>query len=201
MKNKLATLALSGVMLVSGTAFGMDFDPKFYLGGEAQLNKLKNGQNFQDTNGKSMIRKKSPSLGAFLGTRFNEYLGAELGYTALKTSKQTLVNNNTLTVKMRNPYLDVLGYIPVANDVDVIGSIGVGRLQTKTSMKAANNATLQLTSMQHSDAKAKAGVRLGVGAQYKFDTNFGGRVMLRHQKGNKAVKNVDSAGLSLFYQL
>ncbi len=200
MKNKLAILALSGVVLVSGSAFGMDLDPKFYVGAEAQINKLKNGKEFVDTNNKSKIRKNTQAAGLILGSRIHENVGVEAGYSLLKRSKSTLVNGSTVSVKMRNPHIDALGYVPVSKDIDVIGSVGLGRLSTKVSQKAQDGTAIALTAQEKRDIKAKYGVRLGVGAQYKIDENLGARFMVRHQKGNKVVKNVNSAALGLFYQ-
>ncbi len=206
---KLAAMALSGTILLSGAAFGLDMDPSFYIGGEAAYNKLKNNnsRDFQDSTGRnSFLRKKSsPSLGLNLGSRITENFGLELGYTALKQSKNSYTvdarNSGTFNVKMRNPYIDALGYIPVANDIDMIASIGLGRLSTKIDSKInVNGAVVALTDVQKNAAKTKTGLRLGLGAQYKFDSNFGARVMLRHQKGNKLIKNVNSAGVGLFYQ-
>ncbi len=203
MNKKLATMTLSAAMLLSGTAFGLEFDPKFYVGAEAQYNRLKSadGQEFiNKSNGKTLLQKnKLPSVGLLLGSRLNEYFGAELGYTALKQSKNAYQNGN-FNVKMHNPYVDALGYIPVSNEVDLIGLVGLGRLSTKVQMKGVNGAAVALTSAQQQAAKTKTGLRLGVGAQYKFDTNVGVRAMVRHQKGNKLIKNVNSVGVGLFYQ-
>lgn len=202
MNMKLASIALSGALLVSGASFGLDFDPSFYVGGEAQYNKLKAGNDkaLQGTDGKSLIRKKSsPGAGLFLGTRVTENFGAELGYSVLKKSHNTPVAGRTLDVKMNNPYIDAMGYLPVANDVELIGSVGVGRLSTKVENKV-NGVVQPLSTTNKNLAKSKAGVRLGLGAQYKFSENVGARFMVRHQKGNKIIKNVNSAGLGLFYQ-
>jgi len=203
MSKKLASIALSGALLVSGASFGLDCDPKFYVGGEAQYNKLKGGKYFQDTvTGKSLLRKKtSPGAGLFLGTRVTENFGAEMGFSALKKSHNVDKNNKDLStdVKMNNPYVDAIGYLPVSNDVELLASVGVGRLSTKVENKdknvvqALSNEAKQLT-------KSKAGVRFGLGAQYKLTENLGARFMVRHQKGNKTIKSVNSAGLGLFYQ-
>ncbi len=206
---KLAIVGLLGTVLC-GNAMGAEFDPKFYVGAEAQYNKLKKGQNFVDpANQKSMIRKNTPGAGVFVGSRLTENLGAEVGYAQLGKSNKTFqkgttaLSNGTMNVKMHNIYVDALGYLPVADEVDVIGAVGVGRLTTKTQLKAANGTSLPITTLanvQANDAKSKAGIRLGLGAQYKFDTNIGVRAMVRHQKGNKVVKNVNSANVGLFYQ-
>lgn len=204
MNMKLATIALSGAMLVSGTSFAMDFDPKFYVGAEGQYNKLKGGKYFEDTRtGKSLLRKKtSPGAGLFLGARVTENFGAELGYSFLKRSHNVDVGGvkgDNTDVKMRNSYLDAIGYLPVSNEVELLGSVGVGRLSTKVTEKS-NNVVQPLTNEDKKLTKSKTGVRFGLGAQYNLTENVGARFMVRHQKGNKTIKHVNSAGLGLFYQ-
>lgn len=199
MNKKLASIALSGAMLVSGASFGMDFDPKFYVGAEAQYNKLKGDKNFSNA-GQSLLRKKnSPGADLFLGTRITENFGAEVGYSVLKRSHNNLTGGQVVNVKMNNPHVDAIGYIPVGNDVELIGSVGLGRLSTKVDNKV-NGVVTALTANDKSLTKTKTGIRLGLGAQYKFSENVGARFMVRHQKGNKIIKNVNSAGLGLFCQ-
>jgi len=204
MNMKLASVALSGALLVSGASFGLDCDPKFYVGGEAQYNNLKGGKNLEKKGekGNSLLhKKKSPGAGLFLGARVTENFGAEIGYSALKKSHNTstVSADNTLDVKMNNPYVDAMGYIPVADNLELIGSLGVGRLSTKLEQK--NKGVVQALSNEMKKlAKSKAGVRVGLGAQYKLTDNVGARFMVRHQKGNKTIKSVNSAGLGLFYQ-
>ena len=202
MKMNLIAVAISGAMLISGAASGLDLDPKFYAGVEAQYNKLKPGSDVAlDANGKSILtKKKVPGAGLFLGTRLNEFFGVEAGYSFLKTSKNTLADKETVSVKMGTPYIDAMGYVPVGCDVDVIGSVGLGRLHTKLQHKDVQGKVLAVSDADKKSSKSKAGIRLGLGAQYKFDTNFGARVMVRHQKGNKIIKNVNSVGAGLFYQ-
>ena len=208
MRMKLAETIMSGIILMSGAAFGLDLDPSFYVGGELGINRLKNGDNsfkgnnqtFRDANGQYLLRKKSaPSVGLNVGSRITENLGLEVGYSFLRQSKNTYANNSSFNVKMRNSYVDALGYIPVAENADIIASVGLGRLSTKVQMKS-NNVAQVLSSTQSNDAKTKTGIRLGLGAQYKFDSNLGARFMIRHQKGNKLIKSVNSAGVGLFYQ-
>lgn len=200
MNKKLASIALSGAMLVSGASFGMDFDPKFYAGAEAQYNKLKGGTGLQNAAGQSLLRKKnSPGADLFLGTRITENFGAEVGCSFLKRSHNNLTGGQVVNVKMNNPHVDAIGYLPVADNVELIGSVGVGRLSTKVENKV-NGVVRSLTADDKSLTKTKTGIRLGLGAQYKFSENVGARFMVRHQKGNKVIKNVNSAGLGLFYQ-
>jgi len=203
MKMRLTAICVSVAMLSSGAAFGLDMDPKFYVGAEAQYNKLKsaNGPEFKGTDGKSMISKdKLPGGSLQAGVRLTENFGAELGYAVFKNSVSNLVaGNGSVKAKLKTPYADVLGYLPVASNINLIGSLGLGRLNTKMNI-TRNGVAVPLTQAQKDAAKAKVGARVGLGAEYLFDANLGARAMVRYQKGNKAVKSVQSMSLGLFYQ-
>jgi len=202
MKMKLTAMCMSVAMLASSTAFGLDIDPKFYVGAEAQYNKLKASNNSAFLqNGKSMITKdKLPGGSLQLGARLTENFGAELGYAVFKNSVSNLATaNSNIKTKLNNPYIDALGYLPVLNNVNLIGSLGFGRLSTKMEIKN-NGVVTPLTQAQKDAAKSKVGARFGVGAEYLLDANLGARAMVRYQKGNKAVKSVQSMSVGLFYQ-
>jgi opacity protein-like surface antigen len=215
MNMKLAGIALSGAMLVSGASFGMDFDPKFYVGAEAQLNKYKGAKEInnelpsgtiKNPDNKSLFGKSGGGASGFVGSQFSEYAGIELGYAALggaKVSyKQPGFEKSSFKTKSRNMYADVLGYVPVCEDIDLIGSLGMGRLSTKVKAKVVQStaAGVVLGTKDVSRKSSKTGLRLGLGAQYKLTPNVGARFMVRHQKGNRFIKSVNSAGLGLFYQ-
>lgn len=213
MKKKLVVLSLSVATLFNGVAFGLDFDPKFYVGGEAQVNHSKGTKdgNLGNTSRTSLLGAKNksildstrPGAGLFVGSRLTENLGVEVGASAanhkvkngnLSTGLQT----SSLKAKNTNLYADVMGILPVSNEVELLASVGVGRLSTKMNGKV--NGTALAAAQNVSLKSSKAGVRVGAGVQYKFDENLGARLMVRHQKGNKLIKNVTSAGLGLFYQ-
>jgi len=220
MKTKLITAALSATLLVSGTALALDMDPKFYVGGEVQGHQYKSAKQIKDKNGnvildskdfnnKSFLKKSGSSGSLFFGSKLTENFGLEAGYTGFSKNKHTLegtigANKHSLKLETKNQnlYLDALGYLPVADNVDLIGSAGIGRLTSKvtandtiTPVAGGANTVVKTTGKSH-----KAGVRVGLGAQYKFNANMGARLMVRHQKGNQLVKSVNSAGLGLFYE-
>lgn len=211
MKMKLVAIALSGAMLASGAAFGVDFDPKFYVGGELQGSRHSGAKKITTPKGNEITtadKKKSPfgkngsGASAFAGTKLNDNVGVELGYTAMSGTKLSFANsvNSSVKTKNRNMYADVLGFVPVSDEIDLIGSVGVGRLSTKACGKLAANPVTKVVQENLSMKSAKTGMRIGVGAQYKISPNIGARFMVRNQKGNKFVKSVNSAGLGMFYQ-
>jgi hypothetical protein len=175
-KNKIIAAVLSVAVLSAGSAFAIELDPKFYVGGEVLGSKLK----AKDEN---INLKKRPGAAVFAGSRLNENFGLELGYSYL---------GKTNDVKNTNLSADVLGYLPVNESVDLIGSVGLGRL----SSKAAKGAVLS----NEKNTTSKVAPRLGLGAQYKFDNNVGVRAMARFQRGNDFAKNATSVGVGAFYQ-
>ncbi len=213
MKIKLVAVSLSAAMLASSLAFA-DIDPKFYVGAELQANKYKgakavttaNNTRINRTDGKPVFGNSGSGATAYVGSRFNDYLGVELGATKLSSIKFTASNPlqtfSSTKAKSKNFYVDMMGYLPVSEDVDLIGSLGAGRLSSKLSgnLQARNVAGGPVMKENFSVKSSKTGMRVGAGAQYKFTDNLSARLMLRHQKGNKLVKSVNSAGLGLTYQ-
>ena len=216
---KLVSVILSGAVLVSSAAFAADCDPKFYVGGELQGNQYNSGAHKNEKNIKKGHQKKfgkgGVGGGAFAGVRINEYVGVEVGASAMKGKKNAAKAasadglasaNYSAHTKSHNVYADVLGYVPVSEEVDLIGSIGVGQLTTKVKENLnahgedPNHTVGVDIRAKASQKSSKTGVRVGAGAQYKFNENFGARFMVRHQRGNKLIKSVNSAGLGLFYQ-
>ena len=99
-------------------------------------------------------------------------------------------------VKVNNMYLDLMGFYTVSSEVDLLASVGVGRMKVKFSDGATSNG-----EKDGKTSKSKTGLRGRIGAQYKFDENFAARFMVGHQKGVKAmgIKSNTSAGLGVTY--
>jgi len=173
MKNKIIAAVLSAVVL-AGSAMAMEFDPKFYVGAEATGSKL---ENIHGTHG---------GAGLFAGSRLTENVGVELGYAYLGKSQDT---TGIINLDHTNLTADLMGYLPISENVDLIGSVGVGRL--KTDVKVANSSLAD---------SSKVAPRVGAGAQYKFDNNVGVRAKVNFQKGNDIVKNATTVGIGAFYQ-
>ncbi len=201
---KLVTIALSGTMLVSSivAAEGFELDPKVYLGAEVSANRYNSPKTLTDNKGLTLFRtdnkplfgKNGAGVSGFIGTRLNEYAGLEAGYNVLATPKIANANGK---IRANNAYIDAMGYLPIADQIDAIGSLGVGFLSTSVSV---NNFNVAGTNQSFSQKSSKAGVRVGAGLAYKFDDCLGARLMLRYQQGNKHIKNITSAGVGLYYQ-
>lgn len=218
MKKKLVTMALSGTMLASGlvSASGLEIDPKVYMGAEVSANRytgtkkldIGNNRSITNTGNKSLFGNNGAGVSGFIGTRLNECFGLEAGYTLMSKPKLKLNNlvnlqdGTNVKSKMSNGYIDAMGFIPVTDQIEAIGSLGIGFLSTSISgnVKGKVGTTLAAVDQAFSQRSTKAGVRVGAGLAYKFDECLGARFMLRYQQGNKHIKSLGSAGLGLFYQ-
>ena len=188
-KKIMAAAAALCVVTASVANAGSFDETRFNLGGELSLlNKTTYSNantadlnNFRSSNGDSklVIRKNKPGVNVFLGARFNENLGAEVGFGFITKAKGTAQSNRQATNKVSNLYADALGFMPVSSKVDLIGAVGLGRMKSKADVAGATFANKALLN------KAKVGVRVGAGAQYNVNENWGTRAMVRYQKGNK----------------
>ena len=178
--NKKIIAALCGV-LVSGTAAAEDV--RFYLGGDLGYNKHSYGatidaaQTAATTAGlTSSVKKNVPTLGVLAGVKYCDNFGAELGYTFYKKAKVSVSDNTEFSVKVSNLHADLLGYLPVSNEVNLIGAVGLGRVNSKVDKDGTIIADQKVN---------KVGFRLGLGGEYKFDDCFAARAMVRYQKVGK----------------
>ena len=107
--------------------------------------------------------------------------------------KVKYTSNNAVTldgsVKYSNFYADVLGYLPVCDQFEAIGSIGLGRSSVKSNVSGGDTGVV--TSYTYTEKTNKIGLRFGIGAQYKLDDNFAIRAMVKYQKvGKKSDVNL-----------
>lgn len=224
-KTKWFAIVLSVCTFVSGQAFVCssafaDCEPTFYVGGEVQANKMSGekkivtpkGSIFSREDGKPFFGRSAAGASIFAGSRITENFGVELGGTSLsnvhghENRREYLFKNfsgfrtSKLTTKTTNVYGDLLGYIPVSPEFDLIGSVGVGQLSSKVTGKSTLHTNNRVYRSEHFSMKSKkAGPRFGAGIGYNFNENLSARLMVRHQKGNKFIKNVTSTGVGLVY--
>ncbi len=191
---------------------------------QTQINK--SGQIISRVNNQPLLSSNGVAGGIFAGSDLNEYFGIELGYDRFKNNKAkdsvpynpTLgiynlqgQSTNLFTTRHYNWHVDLLGHYPVAVGVDLLGEVGIGRLSSKinivsqasastTALTGGATSVINISNSNNSTVKmAEAGIRLGLGAQYKLGS-FGARFMVRYQKGNELVEHFTSAGVGLFFQ-
>lgn len=203
LNKKIAAVTAAVLVATAGSANASFFnETKFNVGGElAVLNKpsYRTSVNGRDLSAYPFKKKTKLGANVFVGARFNEYFGAELGLGFVQ--KRTVINNAVngngviATNKTNNVYVDALGFMPVASKVSLVGAVGVGFL--KDSARVSFNGVDQ----GKGSSKRKMGFRVGAGAQYDFNENVAARAMVRYQKGNKRnwTKSNTSVTLGALY--
>jgi len=143
----------------------------------------------------NILPKSYPGASLFVGSRFNENVGIELGYSSTKrksksSSTQSLngvmLNNGanvsgSTKVKVYGAYFDINGYLPIDQQFDLIGSVGVALNKAKISY-ASNLAAGDVST------KSRVLGRLGFGAQAMVNEWVGVRAMARWENNSRLHK-------------
>lgn len=187
MNKKLIALALASTV-VAGSAFANN---SFYLGAEVNYNSPKY-KNVTATSA-TEVKKNKYGIGFEVGAKFNENFGVGVGYNFFKKSKRTNASGVEVSSKLKNLFVDLFGYYPVSEEVNLVGSLGMGKLKPTV---AASTGTVSAPANVN---KGKFKPRVGFGAEYKFDDNVSTRFMVRYQKGHNVIKSNMQGGLGLFY--
>jgi opacity protein-like surface antigen len=205
MNMKKISASIASVSLVSGLALANDVS--LYVGAEAGYGKQSYSEDMKKkltgnglfTTVSASAKKKAANLSLILGAKFHENFGAEIGYTFFTKTKAlegkdrvgAVDRTYKATVKNNNMFIDAVGFLPVADCVNVLGSLGLGRLQSKATYE---------TSIPGRDIpafkKSKTSLRVGLGAEYNFEP-VAVRAMLRHQRAGKTavVKSITTVGV------
>lgn len=108
------------------------------------------------------VNKKSNFIyGGFAGYQFNRNLAAEAQFTGV--GKATDFAGNT--IKGDAFSLSVVGMLPVSDNFELLGKLGVSSAKTTSSGLTATNL-----------GASRTGLTYGIGAQYNVSSNFGLRV-------------------------
>lgn len=200
------TAGVLSLTLVSGNAYAHCKGLKFYAGATADYNSYKVSKEFKDyTETLANSKIKFNGVGAtipVLGVKINRHMGVEAAYSMHKKLKVTS-NNPDAVFKVSNMYMDVIGFMPVAKHVELIGGVGIGKLITVKSEGMGN-----ITDIRNSFSyRAKAGV------SYNCFKNIGIRGLITYQNvGNKLqsttaalndskfIKNMVSFSVGLTYK-
>lgn len=203
LKKPLAAAGLLSVALASGVA-SADFNPKFYVGAGVDYNYY--GKKDFALGGSSNFSQKVNGMGVVvpvLGVKFNEHFGIEAGYSFNKKYKGSFTGDvqlnganifaNNITAsynaKIRNAYLDLVGFMPVADQVELIGGVGIGKLTVKSGDMQFSNVPAGATARATLKIKNKMGFRAKVGAIYNVTNNIGLRLLASYQSINNKINS------------
>ena len=197
---KIKSLVVASALVFSGVSVAEMCDVTPFVGLGYQYGSMKAKNDWA-----KVANKKQDGALAFVGAKFHENFGAELGWeqsssknrqtTAVGTFDGVATNNGTQKVKTKvsGGYVDLQGYLPVVDNFEVLGSLGMG------SVVAKINSTVDvLSSVAHKNKlnqKSKRSLvgRVGVGAKYMFTDMFGVRVMAKWENTSRIkLKNKDT---------
>lgn len=142
---------------------------------------------------KLAIQKNEPGVNAYVGMRFSMNWGGQVGFGFVKTAKANVPSGQAAN-KISNIFLDGLGFINIAHNLDLMGLLGIGMLKSNPSV---TDVTIY---DQSALSKQKIGIRLGGGLQYYFAESFATRFSVVYQEGNSAfLRNMLSCAIGLVY--
>ena len=205
MKQVAKNLVVLGALALAGSAvaeFG-DFAP--YAGVDYHHAWMKEKL---DAGSTQAMPKSFPGASFYVGTKFHENFGAELGYTLTPTAKKNYKEaaagvDETYKFKRPSAHIDLLGFLPVADCFELMGSVGYGLVKPKITVvdNTAPSTSAKIPTKKH-------GVfRFGFGGIYNITEMFGLRAKLGYETtssmrykntSEKAFKNSLTASAGVF---
>lgn len=169
-----------------GTIIEQDLVPfRYYVGLEYGFSSLKYDEDDASATGPDdLLPDTFHSFSPYLGMRFNQYFGAEIGYVSSLEDDYTEVISSvpvTTPISYTGYYIDAVGYFPLrVAKFDIMGSMGFGQYDL--------DADLDPTSVITSDiGGSESAFRIGFGAQYYFSKRFGARALIRRATFNEGL--------------
>lgn len=129
-----------------------------------------------------------------VGARVHKHLGFELGYLWTDSADKTLPGGST-SVEFSGFTLDAMGYAPLTDKVELIGTVGVAHLK--------GEATGTVTGVGTASAdETETMPRIGVGAQVWLTENINARGLVRYQAADfdGTLKDMVMASAGLNFQ-
>ncbi|MCM1323059.1 MAG: porin family protein [Acetobacter sp.] len=156
------------------------------------------------------------AISGVLGVKINKYFGVEAFYQQSGEEKHrdnTFFESteydgdedyDTTTISYKAFGVDLLGYIPVTQDIEIITSLGLAQydFDTNLNMSALNSDTGEREKyLSESKSFDSLGFRIGLGAQYSINEHFALRAMARYVKmdDDEYVKSLTEFSLGLRY--
>ncbi len=190
MKQIAKSLVIAGAIVAASSVSAdmmADFNP--YIGADYYQAWMKPKGDYNQ-----VLPKDFPGATLYVGTKFHENFGVELGYDWSAQKKKdfnlpananffgTVQNAFSGTAKVRRTggHLDLVGFLPVAECFDLIGSVGFGWVQTKIDTGTVTNANVSRrgSAVNSLSGKGRGVFRIGVGGSYMVTEMIGLRAKL-----------------------
>lgn len=149
---------------------------------------------------------KNETLSFVVGAKFNKYIGVEAFYQKSEENEKKTIwdfGNAEVIEEDKLSYtsmgVDVIGYMPVNQELELLASLGLGQYDFESSFE---DAIIGYGSVGGEKKDFDSlGIRLGIGTQYNFNEHFALRAMARYIKMNddEYVKSLTEFSLGLRY--
>lgn len=154
-----------------------------------------------------VLPKDFPGATIYVGTKFHESFGIELGYDwSARKKKDFTVQSGTgffggpkntfsgsTKVRRTGGHIDLVGFLPVAECFDLLGSIGFGWVQTKINTTINGPVTGHASALQSMSGKGRGVFRVGVGGSYMVTDMVGLRAKLGWESTSSLRANGNQA--------
>lgn len=138
--------------------------------------------------GNAILEDSLNGLNIHVGNKFNEYVGVELGIFKNKDeSKATETGDDigsinsptdfTTKAETRGITLDALGYYPIHEKFDLIGTVGVSYTDAKFTLDIPGIGS-------DSVDESEFGLRAGAGGQFNINEQVNVRALARYQQAD-----------------
>ncbi len=200
MKKLLLSALLSSMIT---TAQCDEHSINHYIGVDVKLRYMPFTKNF----GSHVFRQNYPEGNFFFGLKFNDYIGIEVGYSSTTQHKKNglIIGPSTLlglplfageteifttSVQTNNVNASIMGFIPLSNNLQLLGGIGISRMHLKLSYQPIGNENGQLSpnevQMRTRDfSKNKYIAQTKVGIQYMLTDNISIRALIGWENTQK----------------
>lgn len=163
------SLLLAGVaVLFSANAYAVDIKP--YVG----LDYVYSMADIDKQEGYSVYEEDLSAFAVSAGARFHPNFGVEAFYQQSEEGEKTTMTYLKGTDQYKAYGIDVIGYFPVMEKLELVGSLGVARYNVDAEVK------IPLLGLEGDGDDKGMGYRLGAGAQYNFNDNIAARAMVRY---------------------
>lgn len=222
MKQIAKSLVIVGAMLAAGSAAADmdDFHPfagvdylQAWMPAKGSITTFSGPLRTDTINAKSIFRSSLPGATVYVGSKFTDCFGVELGWdSSLSSRKKTATSPSTspfpytyiAKVRREGFHADLMGFLPM-DCWNLFATLGIGSIKAKISDQslvadtAANQALLNAGTPLPLSSKRKSVLRLGVGASYMFTDMFGVRAKLGWEGTNALrVKYINGTSAKVF---
>ncbi len=216
MKQLAKSLVVISALAAAGSAGADmmgDFNP--YVGADYYQAWMRGKSSYNQ-----IFPKSYPGATIYIGNKFTENFGLELGYDWSAKAKKswtlpvgTQVFNSTVatsaitgTTKIQRTgfHLDLVGFLPINDCVNLLGSIGYGWVQPKIEITSltpsANGGNNNYTAISSLSGKGRSVFRVAVGADWMATDMFGLRAKLGWESTSTLRINGNQQFTNLGYQ-